>query len=147
MKILVLSDSHSYSLNSIDTRKYDAIIHCGDYGKSLTFLKNTKAYYVKGNCDFEGEKDLSCFLFGKKIYITHGHYENVKYGVERLIYRALEQEAEICFFGHTHQQTLFFEENILFLNPGSFPTNYAVITDDKIELFTGKTKKEISYRW
>ena len=96
MKLLVISDSHSFTLSSLDFKKYDAVLHCGDYGGSLSALQEAKAYYVKGNCDFYGEESLFLTLFGRKVYITHGHHENVKYGVQRLVYRALEKQAEIC---------------------------------------------------
>ena len=39
MKILVISDSHHFSLASIPFEKYDAILHCGDYGNSLEIFK------------------------------------------------------------------------------------------------------------
>ena len=55
MKILVISDSHHFSLASIPFEKYDAILHCGDYGNSLEILKK-HAFYVQGNCDSKGEK-------------------------------------------------------------------------------------------
>ena len=56
MKILVLSDSH-YEDMKINTA-YDCIIHCGDYGKSQKLLDSLNAFYVRGNCDFGGQKEI-----------------------------------------------------------------------------------------
>lgn len=146
MKILVISDSHHFSLASIPFEKYDAILHCGDYGNSLEILKK-HAFYVQGNCDSKGEKCLRLSLFGRDIYLTHGDKEQVKYGFDRLIYRALEENVSVCIFGHTHQAVCFEEENILFLNPGAFPNSYIEITENTIYLFQNKTKKAIQFRW
>lgn len=147
MKILLISDSHQASLTHLPFEKYDAILHCGDYGKSLPILKEHHVYYVQGNCDFQGEDALHLSLFGKEIYMTHGHHEQVKFDLNRLIYKAMEEKVSVCMFGHTHQLLCFKEENILFLNPGSYPNSYIEITEDTIILHQNKTEKRIHYRW
>ena len=147
MKILVLSDSHHFSLANIDFGKYDAVIHCGDYGDSEEILLKQYALYVRGNCDSSGLQQRIENLFGRKIFITHGYQENVKYGLDRLIYKAMEKEVEVCFFGHTHHLICFIEENILFLNPGSFPNSYAEITEEEISLYEAGIIKVLKYRW
>ena len=44
MKILVLSDNHFNSLNDIDFKSYDWVIHCGDCGNQRkTLLENKDA--------------------------------------------------------------------------------------------------------
>ncbi|MDE7385473.1 MAG: YfcE family phosphodiesterase, partial [Anaeroplasmataceae bacterium] len=146
MKILVLSDSHHASLETISFEKFDAVIHCGDYGNSLTSFNHRKVFFVKGNCDIYGEDALLLELFGKKVFVTHGHKENVKYGFDRLIYRSLEREANVTLFGHTHEQICFQEEGILFLNPGSYPTSYIVILDEEIHLYQNGKVKSFLYR-
>lgn len=147
MKILVLSDSHHTLLDPLDFKKYDAVIHCGDYGNSLFHLKQNQVFFVRGNCDFYGEDYLFFELYGKKIFVTHGHRENVKYALDRLIYKSLEMGANLTLFGHTHEQVCFQEEGILFLNPGSFPTGYIEITDEEIHLYQNDKIKNIQYRW
>ncbi|MDE6241584.1 MAG: metallophosphoesterase [Anaeroplasmataceae bacterium] len=147
MKILVLSDSHHTSLETLDFEKFDAVIHCGDYGNSLASFNHRNVFFVKGNCDIYGEDALLLELFGKKVYVTHGNQENVKYGLDRLIYRALEKEADVILFGHTHQQMCFIEEGILFLNPGSYPNGYIVILDEEIQLYQEGKIKSVLYRW
>ncbi|MDE6408235.1 MAG: YfcE family phosphodiesterase [Anaeroplasmataceae bacterium] len=147
MKILVLSDSHHSSIDNLDFYEYDAVIHCGDYGNSLSTLTKNNVFFVKGNCDAYGEDALFLRIFGKKIFVTHGHMENVKYGLDRLIYKSLENKVQITLFGHTHQQVCFVEEDILFLNPGSYPNGYIEITEDEIKLFCNREVKSVLYRW
>lgn len=147
MRILVLSDSHFASLENIAFEKYDAVIHCGDYGDNFLTLKKHHVYFVKGNCDFYGEEFLLLDLFGKKVFVTHGHKENVKYKMDTLLYKSLENEVKLTFFGHTHDQTYYFEEGILFLNPGSFPNAYVEITEDTLIFYKDGTVNKIFYRW
>lgn len=146
MKLLIISDSHRYSLD-IDFSKYDYIIHCGDYGSSLELLKTNNALYVKGNCDLDGNDEIALNINNKKVFITHGNKYNVKYDYERLIYRALEVCADIVFFGHTHNQIAFVEEDILFINPGNYPDFYVEIVDNDIILHSNGFEKHINYRW
>ena len=116
MRILVLSDNHFVDLSKIKKDDYDLIIHAGDYGVFRKQLENLGAKYVKGNCDFSGDKHLLFYFKNKKIFVTHGDLESVKTNDLKLFYQALEYRANICIFGHTHKQTVFEKENILFIN-------------------------------
>lgn len=147
MKLLILSDSHSASLSSFDFEKYDMIFHCGDYGKEIFTLEQAHIYFVKGNCDTIGQESLILDCYGKRIWLTHGHKENVKYDIDRLIYKALEHNVDVVFFGHTHVSACFVEEGILFINPGSYPTSFVEIDEEKITIYINQTKKTITYRW
>ena len=51
--------------------------------------------------------------------MTHGHLSNVRMGLANLKMQALEEDATIALFGHTHQIGCEKESGILFLNPGS----------------------------
>lgn len=147
MKLLVLSDNHGTSLKEILASKYDRVLHCGDYGGSLSELFGVHAAFVRGNCDSYGPSYKRIEIGGKKILVLHGNNENVKYDLNRLIYKALEQEVDVCLFGHTHHQQCFIEQGILFLNPGSYPEGYAEITENCIYLYSSKTVKTIEYKW
>ena len=65
----------------------------------------------------------------------------------KLFYQALEYKANICIFGHTHKQTVFEKENILFINPGNYPNNYVVITESGIELHKKDEIEIIERKW
>ncbi len=146
MKILVLSDTHSQKIAKNLLKDVDLFIHCGDYGFSQELLESSSAIFVRGNCDIYGEKYQELEFKGRKLLITHGDLENVKYGYDKLIYRALERKVSVCFFGHTHRQLCFKEEDILFLNPGAYP-NYAIIDEKEISLYSDYGIKKIPFRW
>ncbi len=50
---------------------------------------------------------------------THGHKYGVKSGRGRLYQAAVEKEAQLVLFGHTHEAEEFTMEGIRFFNPGS----------------------------
>lgn len=145
MKILVLSDSHNKKIG-LDFKSYDCVIHCGDYGQSN--FENS-IFYVRGNCDFRGIKERVERIFGKKVLITHGDLYQVKYGLDKIVYRALELQCDVCFFGHTHCADVFVESKILFLNPGAYKDGYyACIDENKISLYKdGACYKILEYKW
>lgn len=151
MKILVLSDSHTLTLDNLklDINNYDYIIHAGDYGNSYDFLIKNNIIFVKGNCDNLGDKEKNFFIDDKKILLTHGDLYNVKYNLLNICYKARNSNVDICIFGHTHQINYFYYENILFLNPGSFKNNdYIKIINDTIYFYKdNKVIDEITYEW
>lgn len=145
MKILVLSDSHS-KVVTMDTTEYDYIIHCGDYGCSK--LKK-EVLYVRGNCDLDGPKEICTEIENRKVYITHGDLYRVKFGYDRLRYRALELKANLCFFGHTHRADMFIMDDIIFINPGAYQNGYYVIIDEESIGFylDKKCYKKFEFKW
>lgn len=147
MKILVLSDNHSKNLDI--NNSYNYIIHAGDYGSELDYLENNNIIYVKGNCDYIGDKERILELFDKKILLTHGDRYRVKEAYQSLLYRGLELNVNIIIFGHTHIPTIFIENNILFINPGSYRDGYyIIISDNNITLYQDNKKiRKIDYRW
>ncbi|NLY73503.1 MAG: metallophosphoesterase [Tissierellia bacterium] len=119
MKVLVLSDSHGDSGIVEEIKKKenpDLAIHLGDYGRDLK-----DGIAVRGNCD--GITNLPfkrlLNLKGHRVFISHGHKENVKMGLHRLFYLAKQEGADIVLYGHTHERLEKEIEGILFLNPGS----------------------------
>lgn len=143
MKILVLSDNHSASLPAFEG--YDRVIHCGDYGR----YEPRGSLYVRGNCDIHGEKELSAEVLGRNVWITHGDLYGVKNGYDRLIYRALEVRADICFFGHTHRPDMFISDSVVFLNPGAYKDGfYAEIDGEYIAFYRdGRRYKKFEFKW
>ncbi|MCX7843694.1 MAG: metallophosphoesterase [Clostridia bacterium] len=130
MKILVISDTHGETDKAEEVvRKHndiDLIIHLGDYfrdaQKIASEFPHIPVEYIYGNSDFmigdvPSEKLLE--YEGKRIFITHGHRYSVKWDYEKLHRKAIETEADILMFGHTHISELIRAENYLILNPGS----------------------------
>ncbi len=132
MKILVLSDSHSYSnfmKRCMDACRPEAVIHLGDYvidGKDLSCLyPGIPFYQVPGNCD-SGRCDPDMMntilvnLAGARLMLTHGHRYFVKESTYRLLREARRAKVDAVLYGHTHFPDCHQEEDGLWvLNPGS----------------------------
>ena len=128
MKIAVVSDTHRSSKYIKEVKRRiqdcDVLLHLGDNVDDAEELaKDFKGnvYVVAGNCDFTRKypKEQIIELAGKTIYVTHGDLYGVKYGMGNIFYKGKEVNADIVLFGHTHEQIVFEEEGITFMNPGS----------------------------
>ena len=76
---------------------------------------------VRGNCDWSLDApDFLVFpLHGHRIAMTHGHRQHVNMGIDTLKYWALEKEADIVMYGHTHVPFVEQSSSMTILNPGS----------------------------
>lgn len=126
IKLLIVSDTHGdvFQLSELvkKYKNYDYLFHLGDSARDLNKIDfNGKKFVVKGNVDFisKAKNEIFINVANKKIMITHGHRYGVKYGLERLYFSALENEADIVLFGHTHISMNEKYDDILFFNPGS----------------------------
>ncbi len=145
MRIIVMSDSHgNYSaVEEIIQRNQtaDMFIHLGDgereVDRALTKFPHINVYHVKGNCDFASLSPSILELpvgYGHKIIAVHGHNQGVNYSLEHLKKTALENNADIVLYGHTHMRDNRYENGLYILNPGSassprdnFPPSFALI--------------------
>ena len=149
-KILIFSDSHGHpeSMNKALTLHSDAdmIVHLGDGASDLTAtlpdISPTPLIAIEGNGEYYGwirvdrryrpQKFVMTEFEGKKIFMTHGHLYDVKFGLERIAARAYADGADIVLFGHTHEpickyypEGYYFtgigktERRLLLFNPGS----------------------------
>lgn len=131
MKILVLSDSHSglrFMRECIKKIRPDQVIHLGDYyddGETMAEENPHLIFHqVPGNCDRYRcpawrREILVMPIGGVRMYMTHGHRHNVKMTDIRLIADALEAEADVVLYGHTHIADCRQEEGLWIMNPGS----------------------------
>lgn len=128
MVIGVISDTHRHKFILYDALKkigdVDIIMHLGDnVDDVIEIQKLFKGIIVnvKGNCDYSKSvpSERIEIIENKKIFLTHGDKYGVKYDLNRLKYRALELEADIVLFGHSHVSEILYEEGIWFVNPGS----------------------------
>lgn len=110
-KILVLSDSHGNLNNMVYAVKYeqpDMLLHLGDCWADAQKLKkkfpDIPLEQVPGNCDCNQEfQERILLIEGKRVFICHGHTQNVKAGYLNLQYTAQEEEVDVALFGHTHR--------------------------------------------
>lgn len=138
-KILVFSDSHGKSdaMRDVISRHQNTVDHIfflGDGNREFDDIKRDMhgsaiCTSVRGNCDI-GLSDIPQELFLNidryKFMLTHGDRYNVKYGLERLIYRCRETDTDIALFGHTHIKTDIYipsdevySKPLRIFNPGS----------------------------
>lgn len=129
MRVLVMSDSHGDRFNAAlaieqqPEAKY--VFHLGDGENDIKdlidFYKDRTFVRVKGNCDFYS--DLNTYevvsVGGKKIYLTHGYVERVKYDLSLLCIAAREHGADIALYGHTHTPFIDYVDGLHVFNPGS----------------------------
>lgn len=146
MKIIAMSDSHGdvETVKTIANLPADAHFHCGDSELSYDDSTLANMHKIRGNCD----EDMT-FTNNKKvqvgdinILIVHGHQHNVHASLMELYYFALENDAQVVLFGHTHLFGVEMKDGILFVNPGSTTQprggkerSYAIIEwGDKLEV-------------
>jgi len=130
MKLLLVSDTHGSTreLEAVLKRyanEVDTVLHLGDFEDDLTRYQRDypqlKMMTVLGNCDFDPFKLTEQILQinGVSILMTHGHIRSVKTDLTRLMRYAREKQVNACFFGHTHQAFMEWNDEIFFMNPGS----------------------------
>ena len=144
-RLCVFSDSHGFPdhmLRVIRAEGPDAVFHLGDGEGDLRAVKRAfphlPVYSVRGNCDVFGAAPvlLKTEIEGKKIFAAHGHTYKVKYDrdLQTLRYAALEADARIVLFGHTHVPFHDRVWGMELVNPGSIGyvarPGYAVIVID-----------------
>lgn len=127
MKIGIIGDTHR-NLKNIDIAinylmDCDYILHTGDnFSDSIYIHKETeiKTIAVKGNCDYgDIEKEIIFDLQGYTFFLTHGHEYEVKNNIDLIKTIAKLKNADIVVFGHSHKNINFYDDDILFINPGS----------------------------
>lgn len=145
MKALVMSDTHNNydkMLKILQAEKdCGLIIHAGDMLYDIENLRHDfpmyNYEYVIGNNDFTlTVPTIRLFnIENKNIMLTHGHKFGVKRSINNLYYKACENEADICIFGHTHIRCLEKTNGMYILNPGCGAFGeYAVINIENDEI-------------
>ncbi|MBQ4313030.1 MAG: metallophosphoesterase [Clostridia bacterium] len=137
MRIMVVSDTHgkwSALYRAIMSQpQAEVIIHLGDGEDDLEKLRfefpGKMMVNVAGNCDWGSSRSYfdTMKIEGKKIFFTHGHLHDVKWGLDKLIASASKEGADICLFGHTHIPYTQYRDGMYIMNPGSLghPRDYA----------------------
>ena len=137
MKCLVFSDSHGSPLKirQAINKHPDAevIFFLGDGLNDLDSLIGDRSRMwiaVQGNCDRLAilgdqivKKTDSITLLGCRVFLTHGDLYGVKYGLDGIKKLAVDHNADIVLFGHTHmplEKYVSTDEGGYYLfNPGS----------------------------
>lgn len=154
IRIGVFSDSHGNRQALRDAVRAAGVlsgaVFLGDYADDAQALvdEGLPTAVIRGNNDIgsPAADELLLDEGGVKIFCTHGHRYSVYFGTDKLYYRALEKEANVVLFGHTHVPLLDNNGGMLIVNPGSValprmgrPT-YAVL-----EIKDGKVRADICW--
>ncbi len=113
LNIVVFSDSHGKRARvaTLAARtKPDVVLFLGDGLCDLDALPDgVDVRAVRGNCDFFTREDTPyariVTIGAYRIFLTHGHREGVKGGEQAAIARALDEDADVLLYGHTHRAT------------------------------------------
>jgi len=149
LKLYVISDTHGKIDKALNVYRklnsVDLIVHLGDVRRDaqrIAEYTGTRVISVAGNNDGLYSKDDFEILeteYGD-ILLTHGHKQNVKHGLQNLLYRTCEMDCKAVLFGHTHVPVFTESNGIYLLNPGSltFPFDgtqgsYAIVNTSKGE--------------
>ncbi len=128
MKILVVSDSHGMDRNLEylleNEKNIDLLIHLGDLEGSEDYIEAIapcECEMISGNNDFYSDLPAEKIIeiYGRRLFLTHGHCYGVYQGFDRLVEEAKQREAEIVLFGHTHVPVYEKIDGITIINPGS----------------------------
>ena len=144
MKCLVFSDSHGTSFGMKRALRMhpdaEVIFFLGDGLSDFEELiyDRSRAYIaVRGNWDVNGilgdsmvKKTDSITLMGHRIFLTHGDLYGVKYGLDGIKRLAVDHNADLVLFGHTHQKLEKYiptEDGGYYLfNPGSIGGGFGI---------------------
>jgi hypothetical protein len=144
--VVVISDTHGNvrAMEKLDNifAESDYIIHLGDTSSDGHRISNKypeKTFLLNGNCDLYhlGNKELTLEIEGVKIFACHGDAYGVKYGLDKLAYRAEELGCTVALYGHTHTANEQTVGKVTLFNPGTlsrYSTNtylYLVLSDGK----------------
>ena len=134
MRILVTSDTHrdEYALRTAILRqpKAEVVIHLGDGEEEAAMMKanfpEKMFLQVRGNCDWCSKLPSTgnCLVEGVRIFYTHGHVYDVKYGTYDFEQVARENKANIALYGHTHVPETVYRDGLYIMNPGSLRGSY-----------------------
>ncbi len=132
MRVLAVADTHGKAdLNAIlkVAETCDLLVHLGDGfqdGQILQAALRSPIVQVSGNADYPfammPEKMIE--FDGRQIYLTHGHLYDVKKGLDNLLLRAAEVEADLVLFGHLHRRVSQTVGKTRYFNPASAWKNY-----------------------
>lgn len=129
MRILVTSDSHGNYLNLrqaiFSQPSARLVFHLGDGSQDLDMVM--QEFPDRQFVQVRGNNDWSCALPSqgeimvehKRIFYTHGHKYNVKYGLYDLSQEARRRQADVVLFGHTHTPLTDYDDGLYLMNPGS----------------------------
>lgn len=148
-KLLIFSDSHgSLSVMSEAIGKnrlsVSTVIHLGDGADDIERIMQDypeiPCITIRGNREellYASDslpREMTFDVGGCRIFMCHGHIYNVKCSMDRAIYCAVEERADVLLYGHTHAADYSIANGydishpLHIVNPGSAALGYAELT-------------------
>lgn len=145
MRLTAISDSHGrkgtvFDIIEKNIESTDYFLCLGDCRNNddfeeavLYFGNRLHLISVCGNTDWSSAEpeEREFLLAEKRILMCHGHTYNVKAGYYSLMRAAQIKNADLVFFGHTHQPHISCENGIYLVNPGTASLGYYAVADIK----------------
>jgi len=140
-RIVAFSDSHG-DRNQLEKAVYqayedghvDELLFLGDGVREWEQVISHLPYqypqaatrHVLGNNDMGclGVNEILFEVNGVRIFACHGHWIGVKTSLTRLMYKAMQMEAKIALYGHTHYAQIEEGNGVLTVCPGSVRDTY-----------------------
>lgn len=139
-KLVVISDLHHGADNLVRIipiiNSSDYLIFCGDGLNDLLLFRDeilVPIVCVKGNTDQNTSMaEMASIVLGEsRVFVTHGHRQNVRQGLGGLLNAAKLKCCQIVFFGHTHAYCDYIYDGVHFVNPGALcEGSYAMVVGD-----------------
>ncbi|MBD5118901.1 MAG: YfcE family phosphodiesterase [Clostridiales bacterium] len=149
--ICVFSDSHGSSenmLRAIEKENPDCVFFLGDGAADIATVAKKHpqltVYTVRGNCDAHSAAPiiLRTTIEDKKFFAAHGHTFDVKNDASfwELRSAALEADAGVVLFGHTHVPFEDKSWSMEILNPGTISNiatpSYGIVRIENGTIYT-----------
>lgn len=144
MKCLCFSDSHGSTAGMRRALSMhpdaEVVFFLGDGlsdAENFIYDRSRMWIAVRGNWDVNGilgdsmvKKTDSITLMGYRIFLTHGDLYGVKYGLDGITRLAVDHNADLVLFGHTHsmlEKYISTEDGGFYLfNPGSIGGGFGI---------------------
>ncbi|WP_155286428.1 YfcE family phosphodiesterase [Lacticaseibacillus zhaodongensis] len=125
MRIIAVSDTHGDELvlKEIVTEYPDcaAYFYAGDSELAANDAVFKTYQAVVGNMDFDQSfpKTLTADVAGFRVFMTHGHFYNVRVTLDKLLAAGQSAGAQLIIYGHTHVALAEEHAGVVIVNPGS----------------------------
>lgn len=140
-RIVAFSDSHGDRkqleraiCQAYEAGRVDELLFLGDGVRDWEQVTSYLPYqypqastrHVLGNNDMgcQGVDDILFEVNGVRMYACHGQWAGVKTSLTRLMFKAMQHQAQVAFYGHTHVAAIEEANGVLTVCPGSVRDTY-----------------------
>ncbi len=159
IRVIIFSDTHGVSDIMHDAIKelgpFDILVHLGDgatEGIAVAEAFNIQFIGVCGNEDYSADlkEEVILKIYNHSCLLFHGDNLDLNPFLNESLWnekikligeKAVQADASIVLFGHTHKSMLKKAENILFCNPGSPTVQYLATSQPSYAILEADRKR------